>query len=95
LKTDEDLKKLLLNAEKMRKKRKETLISLNEAKRKAEKEAAKNEQKSEELPDDEEENENTPNEPNKKKPIEQFKNLKDLYLKNATQIITDLVQLSK
>lgn len=93
LKTDEDLKKLLLNAEKMRKKRKETLISLNEAKRKAEKEAAKNEQKSEELPDDEEDNAN--NEPNKKKPVEQFKNLKDLYLKNATQIITDLVQLSK
>jgi len=94
LKSDEDLKKLIENAENMRKKRKETLISLNEAKRKAEKEAAKNEQKSEEIPADDEENENNTTEPNKKKPIEQFKNLKDLYLKNATQIITDLIQLS-
>jgi len=97
LKTDEDLKKLLQNAEKMRAKRKQTLVSLNEAKRKAEKEAEKNEPKVEDLSQEEndEEKENNNPEPNKKKAVEQFKNLKDLYLKNASQIIGDLIQLSK
>lgn len=97
LKTDDDLKKLVQNAEKMRAKRKQTLVSLNEAKRKAEKEAEKNEPKVEDLSqeDNDEEKENNNPEPNKKKAVEQFKNLKDLYLKNATQILVDLIQLSK
>jgi carboxyl-terminal processing protease len=97
LKTDDDLKKLVQNAEKMRAKRKQTLVSLNEAKRKAEKEAEKNEPKIEDLSqeDNDEEKENNNPEPNKKKAVEQFKNLKDLYLKNATQILVDLIQLSK
>jgi carboxyl-terminal processing protease len=97
LKTDDDLKKLVQNAEKMRAKRKQTLVSLNEAKRKAEKEAEKNEPKVEDLSqeDNDEEKENNNPEPNKKKAVEQFKNLKDLYLKNASQIIGDLIQLSK
>ena len=97
LKTDDDLKKLVQNAEKMRAKRKQTLVSLNEAKRKAEKEAEENEPKIEDLSqeDNDEEKENNNPEPNKKKAVEQFKNLKDLYLKNATQILVDLIQLSK
>lgn len=96
LKTDEDLKKLIQDTEKMRKKRKQTLVSLNEAKRKAEREAAKNEQKSQDdLEENENDNESASNGDNKRKAVEQFNNLKDLYLKNAVQILTDLIQLSK
>jgi len=88
-KTDEDLKKLIADAEKARKKRLETKISLNEAKRKAEREANKNEKKQEE-----EENEENPD-ATKKKIVEDYQSLKDLYLKNAIQIIYELNQSKK
>ncbi|MCU0436829.1 MAG: carboxy terminal-processing peptidase [Raineya sp.] len=90
MKSEDDLKKLIADTEKARKKRQETRISLNEAKRKAEKEASKNEQKL-----TEEEEEPDTNDPNKKKLVESFVNLKDLYLKNAIQIVYELSQTKK
>ncbi|MDX1903037.1 MAG: carboxy terminal-processing peptidase [Thermonemataceae bacterium] len=85
LKNDDDLKKLLAEVEKMRKRRKETRISLNETKRKAEKDEAKKEL-SPKIEDDDEND-------TKKKVVENFKDLKDLYLKNAIVIALDLAKL--
>ncbi|KOY87988.1 hypothetical protein AD998_00265 [bacterium 336/3] len=90
MKTEDDLKKLIADTEKSRKRRQETKISLNEAKRKAEKEALKNEKK---LIEEEEEDVNNVNDT--KKLVENFNNLKDLYLKNAIQIVHELSQTKK
>jgi carboxyl-terminal processing protease len=89
LKNDDDLKKLIAETEKSKKRRLETRISLNEAKRRAERDATKNEKK--ENPDEE----GDTTEPAQKKTVEDFKNLKDLYLKNAVQILADLIQMRK
>lgn len=91
MKSEDDLKKLIADTEKARKRRQETRISLNEAKRKAEREASKNEKK---LTDEDDDADNT-SDTNKKKQVEDFNNLKDLYLKNAIQIIYELSQTKK
>lgn len=108
LKTDEDLKKLIASTEKARQRRKETLLSLNEAKRKAEKEKLEKERKeleeqtsnleeeenkTEEKKENENNEENTENKP-KIKPVEQYKNIKDLYKKNAIQVLLDLIKFN-
>ncbi|MCS6796858.1 MAG: carboxy terminal-processing peptidase, partial [Raineya sp.] len=92
---------------KARQRRKETLISLNEAKRKAEKEKLEKERKEleeqtsnledEEIKAEEKkegENEESAESKPKVKPVEQYKNIKDLYKKNAIQILLDLIKLN-
>ncbi|MGD1841689.1 MAG: carboxy terminal-processing peptidase [Thermonemataceae bacterium] len=84
MKTDEDLKKLLDDIKKARDKRNDTRLSLNEAERKKENEADKAEE--------EETQEDTTN--TEQKTIEEYTDLKDLYLKNGVQVVADLVMLS-
>lgn len=101
LKTDEDLKKLITLTEKARQRRKETLVSLNEAKRKAEKEKLEKERKEmeEQTNNIDETDEQTENkDPNEAKPkiksVEKYKNIKDLYKRNAIHVLLDLIKFN-
>ncbi len=85
LKTDAELKELIENTADLRKLRQNTKISLNETKRKQE--IADYEKKQKEKADLEDEEE----EPKKEEKPENKKEKKDLYLQNATQVISELI----
>jgi carboxyl-terminal processing protease len=92
LTTDPDLRKIIETTEKAKKDRLKTKMSLNEAKRKAEKDETKKDSTDQK---DEIETEDAAATETKKKTTEKYQNLKDLYLKNAVLIAVELAQLTK
>ena len=88
LKTDTDLKELIQNVEDLKKLRKNTKISLNEAKRKIEIEEYEKKQKEKADLETDENEETLKSEDNPSPKAEK----KDLYLQNAMQVLVELIQ---